>query len=191
MAIRTTEAVVLKTRPFRNASLIVTAYTKDFGKIQGLAKGIKLRCDRKDTTHHCYLEPLTLDKIVYYEKSRSGLHLLTQSDLLNQFQPIRHDLGRLAAASFMLELVDKGTQLEDANGRIFELLAGSLGRLCEGGNDFGETLLFFQMQFLKLSGFMPKDNKLDMPVTDFIKLHIERNCDGKKFLMRRSQPTRC
>lgn len=182
MAIRTTEAIVLKTMPLGNASLIVTAYTKDFGKMQGLAKGIKRRCDRKDTRYHCYLEPLTLDKIVYYEKNRSGLHLLTQSDLLNQFQPIRHDLRKIAAASFMLELVDKGTQLEDANGRIFELLAGSLGRLCEGGNDFREILLFFQMQFLKLSGFMPKDNKLDMPVTDFIRLHIDSEFKTLEFM---------
>src|SRR3989338_4995509 len=109
MAIRTTEAVVLKTQAFRDTSLIATVYTKDFGKVQGLAKGIKDRCARKDSRFYCYLEPLTLNKIVYYEKSRSGLHLLTQSDLLNHYQQIRQDLKRLAAASFMLELIDKGT----------------------------------------------------------------------------------
>jgi DNA repair protein RecO (recombination protein O) len=182
MAIRTTEAIVLKTRPFRNSSLIVTAYTRDFGKIQGLAKGIKLRCDRKDTRHHCYLEPLTLDKIVYYEKSRSGLHLLTQSDLLNQFEQIRNSLAKLAAASFMLELVDKGTQLEDVNRGIFELLTGSLGRLCKSTGGLKEILLFFQTQFLRLSGFMPKDNRLGMPIVDYIRLHIDSEFKTLEFM---------
>lgn len=182
MAIRTAEAIVLKTQAFRNTSLIATVFTKDFGKVQGLAKGIKVRCARKDSKFFCYLEPLTLNRIVYYEKSRSGLHLLTQSDLLNQFQPIRHDLGKLGAASFMLELVDKGTQLEDKNRDIFELLVSSLSRLCEHGNDLKEILLFFQTQFLKLSGLMPKDNKLNMPVIDFIRLHIDSEFKTLEFM---------
>jgi DNA repair protein RecO len=140
--------------------------------VQGLAKGIKDRCARKDSRFYCYLEPLTLNKIVYYEKSRSGLHLLTQSDLLNHYQQIRQDLRKLAAAGFMLELVDKGTQLEDINTGIFQLLVNSLDRLCEEKWDFGEGLLFFQSEFLRLSGLMPKDRQLNMPVTDFIKWHI-------------------
>ncbi len=182
MAIRTTEAVILRVWPFRTSSLIVTAFTRDFGKIQGLAKGIRLRCSRKDKKYNCFLEPLTLNKIVYYEKKRPVLYSITQCDLLNQFQPVRQDLKKLGTASFMLELVDKGTQLEDNDRDIFKLLVSSLSRLCEDGNDLKEILLFFQMQFLKLSGFMPKDNKLNMSVMDFIRLHIASDFKTLEFM---------
>lgn len=182
MAIRTTEAVVLKTLAFRSTSLIATLYTKDFGKIQGLAKGIRARCDRKDSKFYCFLEPLTLNKVVFYQKSHSGLHLLTQSDLLNQFQPIRHDLRKLGAAGFMLELVDKGTQLEDAGREIFDLLVNSLNCLCIEDKNSNQVSLDFQAQFLRLSGFMPKNAKLDMPVTDFIRMHIDSEFKSLEFM---------
>jgi DNA repair protein RecO (recombination protein O) len=156
MAIRTTEAVVLKTQPFRNASLIVTAFTRDFGKIQGLAKGIRRRCDRKDTRYHCYLEPLTLDKIVYYEKNRSQLYAITQCDLLNQFQAIRRDLKKLIAASFILEFVEKGTSLSDPGTKdVYRLLVDSLEVLCLEKN-IDQVLLLFEIKFLGISGFMPQ-----------------------------------
>lgn len=182
MAIRTTEAVVLRTRAFRNTSLIAVVYTRDFGKVQVLAKGIRERCARKDSKFFCFLEPLTLDKIVYYQKSHSGLHLVTQADLLNQYQPIRRDLGRLAAAGFMLELVDKGTQLEDANKAIFNLLTNSLDRLSDREGNIKQALLFFQEQFLNLSGFMPKNRDYRMPVTDFIRTHIDSEFKSLEFM---------
>jgi len=182
MAIRTTEAVVLKTQAFRDTSLIATLYTKDFGKVQGLAKGIKDRCARKDTKFFCFLEPLTLNKIVYYEKSHSGLHLLTQSDLLNQFQPVREDLQKMAAASFMLELVNKGTQIEDVNRAIFELLNSSLNVLCEEKNNLSRAVLFFETEFLRLSGFMPKPEELKSSMTDFIRYHIDAEFKTLEFM---------
>jgi len=182
MAIRTTEAVVLKTHAFRSTSLIATLYTKDFGKVQGLAKGIRVRCDRKDSKFFCFLEPLALNKIVYYQKSYSWLHLLTQTDLLNHFNPVRHSLNRITAASFALELVEKGTQLEDINKSIFDLLVATLNRLCDEIASVKETMLFFQSEFLRLSGFMPKDNKLNMPITDFIRIHIDNEFKTLDFM---------
>jgi len=187
VSIRTTEAIVLNTLPFRDTSLIATVYTKDFGKVQGLAKGIKDRCARKDSKFFCYLEPLTLNKIVYYEKSHSGLHLLTQSDLLNQFQEVRRDLKKMAAASFMLELVNKGTQLEDINRAIFELLNNSLIGLCEEKNNLSEAVLFFETEFLRLSGLMPKPGELKSSMTDFIRYHIDAEFKTLEFMEKISQ----
>lgn len=186
MAIRTTEAVVLKTQAFRNASLIATVFTKDFGKVQGLAKGIKLRLSRKDSRHYCYLEPLTLIKIVYYQKDRSGLHLLTQSDLLDRFAPIRQDLKKMAAGSFILELADKGTALEDKNKAIFYLLLSSLNRICKEKGGVNQIVLFFQKEFLRLSGLMPKGQALGMPIVDFIKIHIDSEFKTLEFMEKMS-----
>ena len=187
MAIRTTEAVVLKTLAFRSTSLIATLYTKDFGKVQGIAKGIRVRCERKDSKFYCFLEPLTLNKIVYYQKSHSGLHLLTQSDLLNQFQPIRQDLRKLALAGFMLELVDKGTQLEDINKGVFDLLVDSLNSLCVEGSHIDQISDSFQESFLSLSGLMPKNAKFGMPITDFIRIHIDSEFKSLEFMEKISQ----
>ena len=41
MAIQKTDAIVLKTQPFRSSSLIITFFTRSFGKLRGLAKGVR------------------------------------------------------------------------------------------------------------------------------------------------------
>ena len=155
MAICISEAIILNARPFRNTSLIITGFTKDFGKIKGIAKGIRARWNRKDSKFNSYLEPLTLNKIVYYRKQRSELHMITQCDLLKQFEFIRRDLTRLALANFILELTDKVIQPEDPNADVFELVLDSLGALCTEKN-ISQVLLLFEIKFLNLSGLMPQ-----------------------------------
>ena len=169
MAILTVEAIILKVQPFRNTSLIITVFTKDRGKMHCLAKGARSHCSKKGSKYNCYLQPLTLNKIIYYENNRHGLHILAQCDLLDHFQPIRQDLTRLASASFLLELVDKATQLHDSNPDIFELLIEALGVLCTE-KDIGHILLLFEIRFLSLIGLTPQ-------------VRLCARC-GKKFLSR-------
>ena len=41
MALQKTEAFVLRTNPFRSSSLVVTTFTRGFGKVKGVAKGVR------------------------------------------------------------------------------------------------------------------------------------------------------
>jgi len=92
MTIRRTEAIVLRTRDFSETSLIVSFYTRELGKINGLAKGIKTR--RKK--YNGYLQPFTYNDIVFYEKVHGGLCAISQCDLRDFFPAIREDLQKIA-----------------------------------------------------------------------------------------------
>ena len=68
MSATKTQAFVLKTKPYRDTSLLAYFYTKDFGKINGIVKGIR------DTRARFggMLEPFSLNEILFYRKRRGG-----------------------------------------------------------------------------------------------------------------------
>ena len=149
MAIQKTEAIVLRTHDFGETSLIVSFYTKELGKIDGLAKGIKTR--RKK--YSGYLQPFTCNDIVFYEKAHGGLCTISQCDLKDFFPAIRQDLEKTAYASYFVELIDKTTPLQDKNIEIFNLLLGFLGLLSV--EEARKVSPIFEIKLLHLLGLMP------------------------------------
>ena len=81
MPIHKTEALILNRRDFRETSLIVDFYSRDFGRISGILKGI--RADLKKFASP--IEPFSLNEIVFYRSKSSGLHLVSQCDLKDNF----------------------------------------------------------------------------------------------------------
>ncbi|MEA3560397.1 MAG: DNA repair protein RecO [Candidatus Omnitrophota bacterium] len=149
MAIRKTEAIVLRSRDFRETSLIVSFYTRDFGKINGLVKGIRTR-NKKYTS---YLQPFTYNEIVFYDKVHGGLCTVSQCDLKDFFPVIREDLQKTAYASYLLELVNETSPEQDKNIDLFNLLLTSL-RLFSF-EDIKKITHIFEIRLLKLLGLMP------------------------------------
>jgi len=86
-----TEAIVLKTMDFRETSRIATFFTKDYGKVKGVLKGI--RKDHKKFGSN--VDKFSVNDIVYYQYRNSDLHLISQCDLRNYFFPIRQDLKKV------------------------------------------------------------------------------------------------
>ena len=118
MAIQKTEAFILRSHPFRTSSLIVTTFSRSFGKIKGVAKGVR----SEGAPHPSTFEPFTLLEIVFYEKIRSDLHLISEANILESFETLRSDLETLATAYYLVDLVDQLTQPHDPHESIFELL---------------------------------------------------------------------
>ena len=90
MAIQKTEAIVLKTQPFRSSSLIITFFTRDFGKIRGIAKGVR----QENQTRAAVYELFTRLEIIYYEKLRSDLHLVSDAAILESLRRTLESLRR-------------------------------------------------------------------------------------------------
>lgn len=118
MAIQKAEAFVLRTQPFRTSSLIVTTFTRPFGKIKGVVKGVR----REGIARPGTFEPFTLLEIVFYEKIHSELHLISEAEILESFEPLRTNLSVLATAYYLAELVDQLTEPHDPHEPIFELV---------------------------------------------------------------------
>ena len=118
MAIQKASAIVLKTQPFRSSSLIVTFFTKEFGKLRGLAKGVKQEREIRGADFELFngLE------IVFYEKMRSDLHLVSETAITATYEALRSRLEALTYASYFSELTDQLTEVHDPHPKIFGLL---------------------------------------------------------------------
>ncbi|MBL7091852.1 MAG: DNA repair protein RecO [Candidatus Omnitrophica bacterium] len=151
MTIQKSEAIVLKTWSFRETSLIVNLFTKDFGKIGGLIKGIRQAPQRYGGL------PLVFSRssIVFYERPKRDLNLVTQCDAEEQFLPIRRDLEKTNYANYFLELLDAVTFDYDKNEGLFELTVDSLKALCLEQESW-RIARIFEIRLLNLSGFKPR-----------------------------------
>lgn len=150
MSIHKTEAIVLSRRDFRETSLIANFYTLDFGKLSGLLKGIRQEPEKFAST----LEPFSYNEIVFYKKSSSALHLVSQCDLKDSFNLIRQDMVKVGTASLMMEMLDAVMPVEDANKEIFNLVLTGLNGL-EANNNPDRIMTIFKIKLLSLSGFKP------------------------------------
>ena len=109
---------MLKTIPLRTTSLIVTFFTKDHGKIKGVVKGVRQEREMRNSLYEFF----TRVEIVYYEKLKSDLHLISEASFIDTYESIRMRLEPLTYASYFSELVDETTEVHDPQPKIFELL---------------------------------------------------------------------
>lgn len=163
MAIHKTRAVVLRRQEYRNTSLIVTLSTERFGKLQGIAKGIRAARPRFASQ----MDVCGLNEIVFYEARASSLHLVTQAALLDDLvgHPPRlprnggpggqANLATWPVASYFAELVDAVTVAQEPNPAVFELLLAGLREIAEAPRP-EDVARVFEVKMLAASGFMPR-----------------------------------
>jgi DNA repair protein RecO (recombination protein O) len=151
MAIHTQDAIILRKRDVRETSLLVVFYTRDFGKIRGLIKGV--RGPRGPLGYQAQI--FTLCRVVFYDSKRSGMHTVSQCDLIDFFETIREDISKVSYAYYFIELVDALTEEKDRNAEIFDLLLKSL-ELLKGKSSPRRIARIFEIRLLALSGLMPK-----------------------------------
>lgn len=145
-----TEGFVLKSFDFRETSRIATFFTRDFGKVKGVLKGI-----RKDPRKFgSSVDRFSLNDIVYYQYRNSDIHLVSHCDMKDYFTGIRGDLKRMMAASYGMELIDTVMPAEEENLAIYDLLQDYLFSLATT-DDINKVVHMFQIKILLLSGFRP------------------------------------
>ena len=103
MAIQKTECYVLRRVLFRETSWILTCLTRSFGKIRGIAKGV--RKEKSPWASSCEL--MTHANMVFFEKTRSNLHLITELSVIHSNEKLRSSFSALAYAGYFAELLDQ------------------------------------------------------------------------------------
>lgn len=151
MAILKTEAIVLRTFDFRETSLIAHFFTRDYGRLDGILKGIRGEPGKFASN----LEPFSLNEIIFYQARNSGLHLISQCDLKDDFTAIRNNLKSIAYASYIMDLIGRLMQPDDKNMHGYELTLSALKQMCSGC-DAEKVLYIFLIKFLKSIGFQPR-----------------------------------
>jgi len=144
-----TEAIVLRLTDYGEADRIVSLYTLEQGKLQGIARGAKRSRKRfagaLETFAHLKLQ-LHLG---------AGLATLASADILSIFPGIRGELTRIGSAAYACELVERLTPDEDPNPRLFRLLYCYLERL-DLAPPSASDRRFFTVNLLKILGYQPE-----------------------------------
>src|SRR5437773_7695966 len=119
------DGIVLRRQPVTESSLIVTWYTREFGKLKTLAKGAR----RAKGPFQGKIDLFYQDEIVFLRSRRSDLHLLHDCFLEDPHRPLRASVPGVLAASYACELVDAVTEVEDRHAQIYVLLTQALKML--------------------------------------------------------------
>ncbi|TLY28505.1 MAG: DNA repair protein RecO [Ignavibacteria bacterium] len=150
-SIEKTEAVVLRSMPYRETSKIVSFYTRRFGKLSTIVKGAR----RSPGRYGSSLEPMSYDSIVIYKKETRELQTLTQCDRLRPFLRLYEDLAKMSAGMGMIEITAMVAHDEEENGGLFSLLVGCLSAADAATKNPGHVLYCFEVQLAKILGFQP------------------------------------
>ena len=154
MAIHTTDAIVLRKQDIRETSVLATFYTRDFGKVKGLIKGARGPRGQPGSP----IQIFTLNRIVFYDAKRSGMHTVSQCDLLDFFEAIRGDILKTSYACYFIELIDALTEDKDKSEETYNLLLNAL-RLLESSASPKRISRILEIKLLTISGLMPQLDK--------------------------------
>jgi DNA repair protein RecO (recombination protein O) len=143
-------ALVLRTVDFSESSLVVTLFTREFGKVGALAKGAR----RLKNPFESALDVLTLCRIVFLHKSSDALDLVTEAKLLRRFRPAGRNLAGLYAGYYVAELLGEMTDENDPHPELFDLADETLAGLA-AAEAVPRWIVRFELGALRFLGHMP------------------------------------
>jgi DNA repair protein RecO (recombination protein O) len=150
MALKQSEAIVLRTYPLREADLLVTLFTRAEGKVKGVARSAKKSKRRFGGA----LEPLTWVRAYYDDREGQELARLDSCDILESPLSSTVDYARVVALEHLAEMLDELLPDREANDAIFRLAVSILHQLRAGS--IWMPVTYFQLWLVRLVGFLPE-----------------------------------
>jgi DNA repair protein RecO (recombination protein O) len=144
------EAIVLRTWPFHEADLLVSLFTRDQGRVKGVARHAMKSRKRFGGA----LEPATQVLAHYTERPGQELVRLDQFEILWSPMTAPVDAPRLAALQLVVEVLEEAMPELAADDNIFRLAVTVLTSLQTGSLYLPVT--YFCLWMNRLMGWMPE-----------------------------------
>ena len=149
MALKESEAIVLRTYPLRESDLLVTLFTRIEGKVRGMARAAKKSRKRFGGS----LEPLTYVKVAYDDRERNELARLDSCEVLESPLATEVSYPRAVALGHVAELLDELLPDREPNDAVFRLALSVLAQL--RGKDYWQAITYFDLWMARLMGYLP------------------------------------
>jgi DNA repair protein RecO (recombination protein O) len=165
---RVSEAFVLRTYPLREADLIVSFFTRDQGKLRGVAR----RARRPKSTFGAGLERLSQVRLSYYQRENRELVNLDSCELIRSQFDLVSDYVAGVALDYIAEVCEQLLPPEESNEKFFRLVAAVVDSFHQS-RDHGESatddrdsalsrlgavwrgVTYFSLWAVRLSGWLP------------------------------------
>ena len=150
MPARSSESFILQTYPFRESDLIVSFFTRDQGKLRGVAR----RARRPKSNFGSGLERLSHATVSYYQKENRELVSLNTCELVHSQFALASNYESSVALDYLAEVTEQLLPPNETNERHFRLLAAVLDFLRQGGSPF-TAVTYFALWSVRLAGLLP------------------------------------
>jgi len=150
MALKESEAIVLRTYPLRESDLLVTLFTRMEGKVKGVARAAMKSRRRFGGA----LEPLTYVRAFYDDRERQELARLDSCEVIESPLAGEVSYSRAVALGHVAELLDELMPDREASDAVFRLSLAVLQEL--RGPALWMPLTYFELWMTRLMGFLPE-----------------------------------
>lgn len=131
-------------------STVATLFTRELGKVSGLAKGAR----RLKSAMQGGLDLLGVSDIVLLHKGTDALDLIIEAAPVERFDPLRRDLPALFAGYYIAELLAELTDFHDPHPKLFDAAVVTLRGLGDPSLRAGRVFRF-ELACLRELGLMP------------------------------------
>lgn len=166
---------VIKRVNFGEADRFITIYSKNHGKIELVAKGVRKITSRRSS----HIELLHL--INFQSVKGKNNYILTEAQLVQGFHDSQTTLEQLSCRFLLCELIDKLCPFQQQNDSIFQLLQNTLNRLEQG--QMRSNMQEFQVNLLTELGYWDETRRFhdEHDIRNFIESVIEKRLKTKLY----------
>ena len=150
MPLHESDSIILKTYPLAEADRIVVFFSREYGKVRGVANGAR----RIKSRFGASLEPLAESRLTFFRKENRELVRIRSSELIDSPMKLFEDYDRAILASHIANLVDRflpDHEVQDAVFRLFSLARRALVIGCP----LDLARCYFEVWMLRLAGVFP------------------------------------
>jgi DNA repair protein RecO (recombination protein O) len=172
------EGIILKRKNTGEADRIITVFTREYGKIRLIAKGIRKVKSRRAP----YLE--VFSRVILLIHTGKSLDGISEASAVVAYPALRKDLEKVSLAYFLCELVDVLLPEKQEHRDVYLLLSDALAALNAGS----APAIYAQSREFALSllwalGFLPRDRTLaGLKLQAFIESITEKDLHTPAFV---------
>lgn len=147
-----TQGIILEKEDRRDSDQFLTVYTKDFGKVEILARAVKKITSKLRGGADLFY----LSEVEFIQGKNHKT--LTDAILIDKFANIREDLKKIQAVWRIAEVLDRLSSKEEKESRVWELLIGVLHKLDTKDLKLEPAIFYhyFLWNLLALLGYEPE-----------------------------------
>lgn len=161
-----TEGIILKRTNFAEADRILTVFTKHYGKIKVLARGVRKITSRRGPNVELF------NWVTLFLVKGRNFDIVTEAEVKDSFPALRKNLETIGLAYHICELIDNLCPERQENKEVFNLSTELLSDLNS------RKVRQFEVNLLATLGFWPKGSQI--PET-YIEDLIEKKLKARRF----------
>ena len=158
-----TKAVVLKNINYKDKDRIYTLFTRRYGKISALARGVRKISSRRSGN----LDTLNFINVKITENQK-GFRNIDEVETIKSYKSIKDNLNLSKNAYYITELLFKALEEDEEAHDIFDFLIKVLNLFEENKIKPEILVCFFELKFLELLGYKIPDIKLNEEELDTV-----------------------